>query len=360
MLRVHLNLQRHRFDLSAEFQLDGGVTGIFGRSGSGKSTLLSLIAGLSHAQQGRIELDGRVLFDSQTGICLPPHQRHIGLVFQDSQLFPHYSVRGNLNYGASRAGAFRFDDIVDLLELAPLLQAKPRQLSGGERQRVALGRSLLASPRWLLLDEPLAALDQGLKAQILPFLLRIKQALDLPMLYVSHSLAEIAQLTDQLLLVNAGRLTAHGTLHQLAASGQLGALRVAVPDNLWSATLHAHAPDAACSIAYVGELSLQVPLRPHSATGQRVYLALAAGEIALARAPVIGTSIQNQIAGLITDLREHHDAWRVTLDAAGVQLIAEVSQRARQTLELCVGQSVYALIKARSFRYLSDGWEGDE
>lgn len=363
MLHLDVELQRSRFNLTAKMETGPGVTGVFGRSGSGKSTLLNIVAGLIRPQWGRIELDGETLFDSAAGVCLPPHRRRVGLVFQDSQLFPHFSVKGNLLYGCSQPagnGAFRFDDIVELLELAPLLRSRPRQLSGGERQRVALGRSLLAVPRLLLLDEPLASLDQGLKAQILPFMLRIKQELALPMLYVSHSLPEILHLTDQLALVADGQVVGVGPLHRLAADGRLKESQVAAPDNILAATLRNHDPEAGCTVAETGKLSLRVPLQEQLPLGQTAYMALASGDIALARAPVEGTSIQNQIFGEIAEIRPYHGALRITVAVPGASLIAEISRRACGELDLRAGSSVYCLIKTCSFHYLAEGWDGDQ
>lgn len=208
MLAFDLELRRDDFRLAVAATLTAPVTGLSGPSGSGKSTLLALIAGLLRPTRGRITLDDRVLADTARGIFLPPQQRHIGLVFQDAQLFPHLTVRQNLLYGWQRLRPeqrrFGLDAVCALLEIGHLLERQPRQLSGGERQRVALGRAILYSPRLLLLDEPLAALDDRLKAQILPFLSRIRDETGLPMLYVSHSRQEIASLTGTVLCLEQG------------------------------------------------------------------------------------------------------------------------------------------------------------
>lgn len=200
MLELDISWKRGDFSLQVQATTTQRVTGICGPSGAGKSSLLALIAGLQRPDGGRIVLDGSVLVDVQAGIFLPPEKRHIGLVFQDAQLFPHLSVRSNLLYGFNHLQPgerrFQLDDIVALLEIGHLLQRRPRLLSGGEKQRVALGRALLYSPRLLLLDEPLSALDGARKQQILPFLLRIRDELRMPMLYVSHAPEDIAYLTD--------------------------------------------------------------------------------------------------------------------------------------------------------------------
>ncbi len=220
MLSFDLDLQRNGFQLQLAATLDAPVTGIFGPSGAGKSTLLALIAGLLKPTRGHITLDGTVLVDSDRGLFLPPHQRHIGLVFQDGRLFPHLDVTQNLRYGQRHLTPaqrrFTLTEITTLLEIGHLLRRQPRDLSGGERQRVALGRALLYSPRLLLLDEPLSALDDALKAQILPFLQRVRDETGIPMLYVSHARQEIAALTTHLLTLEAGKLV--NTAHHFSAN----------------------------------------------------------------------------------------------------------------------------------------------
>lgn len=214
MLDFAFTLRRGEFLLEAAARLGDGVTGIFGPSGSGKSTLLSLLSGLARPLQGRLQLDGDVLVDTARGVFVPAWRRHIGVVFQDGQLFPHLSVRRNLRYGHDRLapGERRhgFDQVVELLEIGTLLERRPALLSGGERQRVALGRALLYSPRVLLLDEPLSSLDERLKRQILPFLRRIKHETRVPMLYVSHARSEIDYLADHVLGMHDGKLAPEG------------------------------------------------------------------------------------------------------------------------------------------------------
>ena len=210
MLNFDLTLRRGDFQLQMTAALSEPVTAIVGDSGAGKSTLLALLAGLLAPTQGRIVLADRVLVDTRRGVFVPPHQRHIGLLFQDGRLFPHLDVRQNLLYGWQRLRPaqrrYALDDIVAMLDIGTLLTRKPQQLSGGDRQRVALGRALLYSPQLLLLDEPLSALDSRLKAQILPFLHRVRDETGIPMLYVSHSRAEIEALTPHVLTLADGRL----------------------------------------------------------------------------------------------------------------------------------------------------------
>lgn len=212
MLKLDFEFRRDAFTLRACCQLDAPVTGICGPSGAGKSTLLAQIAGLLKPLRGTIAFDGETLFDAGTGVFVPAHRRHFGLVFQDGQLFPHLTVQANLLYGQRHLEAsqrrFELQSVLDMLEIGPLLDRRPGQLSGGERQRVALGRALLYSPRLLLLDEPLSSLDRRLKEQILPFLKRIRDETRIPMLYVTHAPEEVLALGGEIVEMEGGLLPA--------------------------------------------------------------------------------------------------------------------------------------------------------
>lgn len=209
MIDVQARLKRPNFELDVSLQLDHRVTAIFGPSGSGKSTLLGIIAGIIKPDSGRVVVSGECLFDSWKHINKPIHERRIGLVFQDGRLFPHLNVEQNLAYALDFVPAsrqqFNFEHIVQLLEIGTLLQQRPHQLSGGEKQRVALGRALLSSPRLLMLDEPLASLDDRLKNQILPFLKLIADEINIPMIYISHSKKEIMQITGNFIHILDGK-----------------------------------------------------------------------------------------------------------------------------------------------------------
>ncbi len=211
MLAFDLHFQRGNFRLSASAECAAQATGILGPSGAGKSTLLSILAGLILPDSGWIRLDGQLLLDTAARVQVPPWRRRIGLLFQDGLLFPHMTVRRNLEFGYRRLRpaerSIDFDRVVGLLEIRPLLERRPAMLSGGERQRVALGRALLYSPRLLLLDEPLSSLDERLKQQILPFLRRVRDELAVPMIYVSHSPAEIEYIASSVLQLRSGVLS---------------------------------------------------------------------------------------------------------------------------------------------------------
>lgn len=212
-MSLSLDIQHKAGPFSLDVKLDcvGPVTAIFGPSGAGKTTLLNILAGLVRPVSGRISVDDRLWLDTARGICLPPHERAIGYVFQEGRLFPHLSVRHNLTYGETfakdRSVVATFDEVVDLLGLGPLLARRPRNLSGGEQQRVAIGRALLARPRLMLMDEPLAALDAARRAEILPYLDSLRARFAIPTLYVSHSAEEVERLADEVATIEAGRLT---------------------------------------------------------------------------------------------------------------------------------------------------------
>ena len=209
MLSVEIARRQGAFGLDAAFTIEAqGITGLVGPSGSGKSTLFACLAGLARPDSGTVGFRGRTLFDADRGIDVPTARRRIGLVFQEGVLFPHLSVRGNLTYGAAPATAGLFDELVETLDLAALLQRRPGRLSGGERQRVSLGRALLAQPRLLLLDEPVSALDPAMRAQVLALIARVQARTGTPMLYISHAPEEIRQLAHRVITLDRGRVAA--------------------------------------------------------------------------------------------------------------------------------------------------------
>jgi molybdate transport system ATP-binding protein len=351
-LELDATVARGDFALHATATLTSGACGIFGPSGAGKSTLLGLIAGLVRPARGRVVLDGEVLDDVAAGVHLPPHRRRLGVVFQHGHLLPHLSVAGNLRFGerllpaASRR--IDFNEVVDLLEIGDLLARQPRTLSGGQRQRVALGRALLCSPRMLLLDEPLAALDRGLKRQILPYLRRIRDTFAMPLLHVSHDLPELLHVCDDLLLIDGGRVAAHGPLGAIAGDATLlPLLHDAGMVNVLRGTITAHEPaDGLSLIALDGGAQVRCPLRNES-VGSRIELLLRPDEIALATADVAGISLQNHLQGAIRAITAASDRVLVTVDL-GQDLLVEVTARTVQQLNLIVGQPIWILFKAMS------------
>jgi molybdate transport system ATP-binding protein len=214
MLRVDITKRLGEFSLEASFTSEGRVTGLFGASGAGKTSLINMIAGLLKPDRGIIAIDGETLDDTAKGVHVPAHRRRIGYVFQDARLFPHLNVRQNLDYGRRMnrlaEDPAQFKRVTDLLDIGHLLDRRPGKLSGGERQRVALGRALLSKPRLLLMDEPLGSLDEGRKVEILPYLVRLRDEANVPMVYVSHDAAELRQLATQIVMLRGGRVTALG------------------------------------------------------------------------------------------------------------------------------------------------------
>ncbi|OKO67349.1 molybdenum ABC transporter ATP-binding protein [Bradyrhizobium sp. NAS96.2] len=223
MLRVDITKQLGDFSLTASFTSEGRVTGLFGASGSGKTSLINTIAGLLRPDRGSIVIDGETVDDTAAGIHVPTWRRRIGYVFQDARLFPHLDIRQNLDYGRRMNGLTedpaQHKRVVDLLDIGALLDRRPGKLSGGERQRVALGRALLSKPRLLLLDEPLGALDESRKLEILPYLVRLRDEAGVPMVYVSHDAAELRQLATQIVMLRRGQVTAFGGVKVLTAGG---------------------------------------------------------------------------------------------------------------------------------------------
>jgi len=358
MLDVEVRLARGNFRLEVAGRFDRRVTGVFGESGAGKTSLLHVIAGLTRPDAGRVVLDGRILLDTASRIDRPPHARRVGLVFQESRLFPHLSVRGNLDYGRRRrpASERRFEPgpIAELLELTPLLDRRVRHLSGGERQRVALGRAILSSPRILLLDEPLASLDRALKRQILPLLRRVRDTLDIPMLHVSHDLTEILQLTTDLMILESGRVIGHGRYTDLALDRRALAretdlvnvieARVAESDEVGGTTT--------LVLGRSGDPSAIRLLGPRSETpiGGRVMASVRPEDVALARHPIEGISIQNQIPGRVARIAETGGHALVEVDV-GVPLLAVVGPRMIGEMGVAVDARVWCLIKVNAIKY---------
>jgi molybdate transport system ATP-binding protein len=351
MLLAELRFNRGAFALDAKLHAPTpGVTAIFGRSGCGKSTLVNLLAGLVRGAQGRIALDDEVWFDSARGIEVPAERRGIGYVFQDARLFPHYTVRGNLLYGAPRGGNGAFDDVVQLLGLAPLLERRPGSLSGGEKQRVALGRALLARPRLLLLDEPLASLDASRREEVLPYLERLRDHYALPMVYVSHQFDEVLRLATQLVVLDAGRVVAAG---DLGAVSLAPALRDIVGVDAVGAVVKGAvtgiAPEQGLATVAIGEHSqlhvTSVGLQP----GQHVRLQLLARDLIVAVEEPRGLSIRNQLRGRVVSITHDGGADLVEVDIGGALLLARITAAATRDLQLAPGKDVWALVKAVSF-----------
>ncbi len=354
MLSVAVNHCFGAFVLDAAFDSPGGLTALFGRSGAGKTTLINAIAGLLRPDRGRIVIDGEVLTDTEGGIFVPARRRRIGCVFQEGRLFPHLSVRHNLLYGrwfAARGGrGGEIDQVVEMLGLGALLGRQPGNLSGGEKQRVAIGRALLARPRLLVMDEPLASLDEARKAEILPYIERLRDAAGVPIIYVSHAIAEVTRLATTMVVVNEGRVAAVGPTAAImgridlfpltgrAEAGAILATRVAGHDAAFGLTILR---------AAAGEL--RVP-RLDLPVGAPLRVRIRARDVMIALAPPEGLSALNVLPGTVAELSRADGAIvEMRLDCAGEALIARLTRRSVETLDLAPGRPVYAVIKSIAF-----------
>ena len=363
-LEIALELRYPDFTLAIDETLElAGITAIMGASGSGKSTLLRALAGLERPARARLTLGGTVLLDSATGLDLPAHRRGIGYVFQDARLFAHLSVAGNLRFAQRRglpanggAPAPALDEVVAALDLAPLLNRRTAGLSGGERQRVAIARALLANPRLLLLDEPLSALDLKRKAELLPYIRALPQRFRIPLIYVSHAVEEVAQLADEVLILNAGQVTARGEVHAVLEAPEAAAVSGHFEAGaLLLATVARQLPEYALTELAVAGQPLSLP-RVEAAPGTPLRLRVRSRDVALALDRVQGVSIRNQLKARVLriDAEPAGAHAEVLLDladpgAAPAHLRARITREAAAALGLVVGQSVWALVKGVSF-----------
>ncbi|MBZ0072383.1 MAG: molybdenum ABC transporter ATP-binding protein [Gammaproteobacteria bacterium] len=347
---IQLTLRRGTFTLNVDVTLPGrGVTGLFGPSGCGKTSLLRGLSGLERAQ-GHIGINGARWLDSAAGIDLPAHRRRVGYVFQDAALFTHLDVRGNLDYGRSRTPVARrrivLEQVIDWLGLAALLTRRVPQLSGGEAQRVAMGRALLTSPDLLLLDEPLAALDQDARQAILPYLERLHRELAVPVIYVSHAQDEITRLADHLLLLDAGKVRASGPLAELLTRPDLPLSRAAAA----AAILEGHvvAVEESFGLTWVDTSAGRIALAVGGlAIGTALRLRIAARDVSLALRAPADTSILNCLPARVTAIVGHDPAQiMVHLQAGGAPLLARITRKSREQLGIGVGAQVHALIKS--------------
>jgi molybdate transport system ATP-binding protein len=349
--RIHLG----DFSLDVAFQVPGrGVTCLFGASGSGKTTLLRCVAGLEQAPAGFLSIHGEVWQDAERGVFLPTHRRALGYVFQEASLFPHLTVRQNLRYGWQRVPLqerrVAFAEAVALLGLEPLLTRQPARLSGGERQRVAIARALLTSPRLLLMDEPLASLDQSSKTEILPYLERLHDQFSIPVLYVSHSPEEVAYLADHLLLLEAGKILAAGPLPALLSRLDLPLARHDAAGTIVEAVVVKHDPYFHLSyLAFPGG-HLSVPWESYP-LGQRVRLLIHARDVSIALQHPTATSILNILPARILEIAEADPAQyliKLVASSMGQQtlLLARITRKSFMNLALRIGMEVYAQVKS--------------
>ena len=342
------------FSVDFDFVTEHQTTALFGPSGAGKSSLLMAIGGLLKPDAGRIVWGDSVLFDASAGVFLPPDQRRLGIVFQDQRLFPHLTVEANLRFGERRrphgSAAPPFDRIVAVLDLAALLDRHPATLSGGERQRVALGRALMCAPELLLLDEPVAAVDEQRRNVILGYVERVAHEWNLPMMYVSHHRAEVQRLADWVVAVEAGRVVQEGLPDDVLGTGELVAagepvnlLRLETPvateDGGWLATVP----------GTEGALKVRLPSGT-SEPAEPTYVQFAASDVMIARGEIGGLSARNRLPARVAELVPRAGRVFVALELADQRLWAEVTDDAVNDLGLAPGVSVTCLIKSAALQ----------
>ncbi|UWQ60689.1 molybdenum ABC transporter ATP-binding protein (plasmid) [Leisingera caerulea] len=351
MLTVSLQHALTGFGLDVQFEAPPGVTVLFGRSGTGKTTVIQAVAGLLRPDQGRVTLNGEVLFDTSQRHWLPPHKRRMGYVFQEGRLFPHLTVRQNLLFGQWFAprGAKResLDRVVDLLGIDPLLQRRPGRLSGGEKQRVAIGRALLSAPRMILADEPLSALDEARKAEILPYFERLRDEIGIPMLYVSHSAAEVARLATTVVVLQDGKVQRQGSAAEVLSDPAVMPAGVRAAGALLEARVARHHADGLTELE-AGGVPLFLP-QITKAPGSQVRVRISAHEVILSRQRPEGLSALNILPGTVEHVRTGSGPGAmVSLRTPAGRVLARVTRRSAQALELEAGADCFAVVKTVS------------
>jgi molybdate transport system ATP-binding protein len=342
------------FRLDVAFRSEGGLTALFGPSGSGKTTIVNVIAGLLRPERAHVEVAGEVLVDTAGNVFVPPHRRRLGYVFQEPRLFPHLTVRQNLLYGhwfsARSAGSASLDHVVDVLGLASLLARRPGGLSGGEKQRVAIGRAWLANPRLLLMDEPLSSLDAARKDEILPYVERLRDDSRIPIVYVSHAMAEVARLATRVVLLEDGRVSAVGTADEvLSHPDALPAGARAEASAIVEARVIDHDDTASLTLLESRGGTLRLP-RVDLPVGATVRVRIRARDVLIAVSPPEGLSARNVVPAVVSDVTPGGDGVvDVRLDVRGDALIARVTRHSVLALGIKPGQKVFAIIKAVAF-----------
>jgi molybdate transport system ATP-binding protein len=348
-IEARLALDYPGFRLDVDLRLPaGGVSALFGPSGSGKTSCLRCLAGLEPACKGRVAAAGEIWHDTATGRFVPPHRRPFGFVFQDARLFPHLTVAGNLRYATRRAGdsePLQLDEVVRLLDIADLMERHTDRLSGGERQRCAIARALLTRPRLLLLDEPLAALDEARKAELLPYLERLRDALSIPMIYVSHSMREVARLADHLVLLERGRAQASGAVTEVTSRADLPLSDEDEAGVVLLTRCVEHDAEYALTRVQFDGGTLWLP-RVQCEVGRSLRVRVAATDVSVVLEPARATSILNVLAATVLERRDDQRGRSlIQLGLGSARLLARLTRRSASLLGLQPGRAVFAQIK---------------
>ncbi len=353
-ITAQFQLNYSAFQLDVDLRLpNSGVTVLFGESGSGKTTLLRCIAGLQHAENGYLEINGKVWHDSAKKQFLPTFQRNLGYVFQEANLFAHLTVLGNLQYGLKRiaqnSNTEHFNQVIALLGIEHLMKRMPERLSGGEKQRVAIARALVLNPEILLMDEPLAALDAKRKQEILPFLSRLHHSLKIPVLYVTHSQQEVAQLADYLVLLANGKVQAAGLLADTFSRLDLPQAQEREAISVWQVTVVEHESEYQLTrVAFAGGF-LSLPAI-HAVLGTTLRLQIYARDVSITLDISAATSILNVLPATINDIIENGSGGHsvIRLQVGNLPLLAHITRKSTQLLNLRCGMPVYVQIKGTS------------
>ena len=348
---LHIDVKKQLGTLPLEAHLDipsQGVTALFGLSGSGKSSLINLVSGLINPDEGVISLNDRELFNSTENVCVPINQRNIGYVFQDARLFPHYTVNGNLRYGMKNTSKDEFNYIVELLGIGHLLKRYPITLSGGEKQRVAIGRALLTDPEILLMDEPLSALDLPRKRELMNYLERLSKEINIPILYVTHSLDELLRLAERVVLLTNGKVEAYDVLENIWESPLFLPWK---QENEQSAVLSLpvfmHNPSYKMTALSIGDQNIWIN-QVEAQINEKVRICIHSSDVSISLNKVEQSSIRNILYGRIVQILELENRVDLKLDIGGKHLWASISKWSFHDLALQLGQLVYAQIKAIS------------
>lgn len=348
---LHIDVKKQLGTLPLEAHLDipsQGVTALFGLSGSGKSSLINLVSGLIDPDEGVISLNDRELFNSAENVCVPINQRNIGYVFQDARLFPHYTVNGNLRYGMKNTSKDEFNYIVELLGIGHLLKRYPITLSGGEKQRVAIGRALLTDPEILLMDEPLSALDLPRKRELMNYLERLSKEINIPILYVTHSLDELLRLAERVVLLTNGKVEAYDVLESIWESPLFLPWK---QENEQSAVLSLpvfmHNPSYKMTALSIGDQNIWIN-QVEAQINEKVRICIHSSDVSISLNKVEQSSIRNTLYGRIIKILELENRVDLKLDIGGKHLWASISKWSFHDLALQLGQLVYAQVKAIS------------
>ncbi len=348
MIDLSVKKRNGQFQIDASFAFhQAGVTAIIGESGAGKTSIINMVAGLMRPDEGHITVNGRTLFDTKTGCNIPPEKRHIGYIFQDGRLFPHLSVRHNLTYGMNLIPKHdRFitvDQVVDLLGIGHLLKRMPSNLSGGEKQRVAIGRALLTSPTFLLMDEPLASLDEARKSDVLPFIGKLTREFKIPILYVSHSFDEVLNLADTIVILNAGQVISYGNTDEVISRADMQQFLGTSNYGAVVPTVIEDHNQYLTRLRFNGGLLHVPPLNKEK--GSKIIVLIKARNVAVSLDRPSNTSFQNILPARITEITYRDKMMAdIHLDI-GCMIIARITCAAKESLALKPGQQVYALVK---------------